>query len=348
MEFRQLGRTDIKVSKLCIGSMTWGEQNTEAQGHEQLDYAVDQGINFIDTAELYAIPRAEQTYGETERIIGSWLTTRRNRDKVVLASKAAGPMGEAEWIRGGDEKFNRQHLTKAIEDSLKRCQTDYFDLYQLHWPERDVQVFGRDGATFNRDTAQSWTPVEETLEVLQDFVKQGKIRTYGLSNETAWGTMHHVSAAERLGAPRPVSIQNAYSLLNRTFENDLAEVALFEDVGLLAYSPLASGLLTGKYRGGAVPPGSRLSVWKNDRYFAAERAPAAVEAYFEVAQELGISLTTLAMAFVNDRAFVTSNIFGATTMDQLKENVASAQVTLSDEVLKKLDAIQIASPNPCP
>ncbi len=350
MEFRKLGRSDIRVSVMALGSMTWGEQNSEAEAHAQLDLACDRGVNFIDTAELYAVPRKAETYGLTERYIGSWLAARGRRDQVVLASKVVGPMGEAKWIRGGENRFTPAHLTQALDDSLKRCQTDYFDLYQLHWPERDVQKFGRGGTTFMRDIDHDFTPFLEVLDTLQDFVKEGKVRQVGLSNETAWGTMRYLAAHEIQPDQRPrmASIQNAYSLLNRTFEGDLAEVALYEDCGLLAYSTLANGLLTGKYQGGAMPEGSRFTVWQNPRYLKAPYMQPALDAYLALAAEHGLDPAQMALAFVNDRPFVTSNIIGATSIQQLAHNLKAADMTLSQEVLEGIDAIHRQFTNPCP
>lgn len=350
MEFRTLGRSDIRVSVMALGSMTWGEQNSEADAHAQLDLACDQGVNFIDTAELYSVPRSAETYGATERFIGTWLARRGGRDQVVLASKVVGPMGEADWIRGGNNTFGRAHLTQALEDSLKRCQTDYFDLYQLHWPERDVQKFGRGGTAFNRQIDRNFTPFEEVLDTLQDFVRQGKVRALGLSNETAWGTMRYLAAHEAKPDQRPrmASIQNAYSLLNRTFEGDLAEVALYEDCGLLAYSTLANGLLTGKYQGGAMPAGSRFTVWQNPRYLKAPYMQPALDAYLALATEHGLDPTLMALAFVNARPFVTANIVGATSIQQLAHNLRAADLTLTAEVLEGIDAIHRHYTNPCP
>lgn len=350
MEKRRLGRSDIHVSVMSLGSMTWGQQNSESDAHAQLDMALDHGVNLIDTAELYSVPRAAETQGSTERYIGTWLASRGRRDEVVLASKVVGPMDEATWIRGGDNRFDRAHMTQALEESLKRCQTDYFDLYQLHWPERDVQVFGRGGPTFDRKIDHDFTPFDEVLDVLQDFVKQGKVRAVGLSNETAWGTMRYLAAGEAKPGQRPrmASIQNAYSLLNRSFESDLAEVALYEDCGLLAYSTLANGLLTGKYQGGVIPPGSRLTVWQNPRYLKAPYMQPALDAYLDLARESGLDPVHMALAFVNSRPFVTSNIVGATSTKQLQQNLAAIDLTLSAEVLTAINAIHRQYTNPCP
>jgi aryl-alcohol dehydrogenase-like predicted oxidoreductase len=327
--------------------MTWGQQNTEADAHEQLDYALEQGINFIDTAEMYPVPPRAETQGCTEAFIGTWLKARKNRDQVILASKVAGPAERLAWVRGGKQRLNRKNIEQALEDSLRRLQTDYLDLYQLHWPDRNTNYFGKLG--YEHDPNNVSVPIEETLGVLDDIVKSGKVRYAGLSNETPWGVMRFLSEAERTGYSRVVSIQNPYSLLNRSFEVGLAEVAIREQVGLLAYSTLGFGMLTGKYMGGQKPAGTRLTQW--GEYFTRYSSPqaiAATEKYVQLAQQHGLKPTQMALAFVNSRPFLTSNIIGATSMMQLKENLESAQITLSPEVIAGIEAIHTQYPNPAP
>ena len=345
MEYRQLGRTDLKVSAICLGTMTWGQQNTAEEGYAQMDMALDHGVNFFDTAEMYSVPTHPDTYGRTEEIIGEWFEKTGNRDKVILATKAAGPGDWIKHIRGGP-RLNREHLFRAVEDSLKRLKTDVIDLYQMHWPERSTNFFGRLGYRHRDD--EDITPIRETVAALDDLVKQGKIRHYGVSNESAWGVMTYVQEAEKLGAPRPVSIQNPYSLLNRSFEVGLAEVAHREDVGLLAYSPLAFGMLSGKYRHDTWPEQARLTLFKQFSRYTNEQAIAATELYWELARELGVSLAQLALAYVTSRGFVTSNIIGATSLEQLKENLDSVNLTIDRELEKRLDAIHAVHPYPAP
>jgi aryl-alcohol dehydrogenase-like predicted oxidoreductase len=346
MQYRTLGNTDTEVSLICLGSMTWGEQNSEAEGHAQLDYALGQGINFIDTAELYAIPARAETNGRTEEIIGSWLKARGNRDQVVLASKVAGPgKGWVDHIRNGESRFDRTNMEKALEASLGRLQTDYLDLYQLHWPERRTNFFGRLGYTHTDDP---FTPMEDTLGVLQEFIQAGKIRHIGLSNETPWGLMKFLQIADEMGLPRVVSIQNPYSLLNRTFEIGLAEVAHREQVGLLAYSPLGFGVLSGKYLDGGGRPDDRLTRFPEYDRYSNEQAVAATRSYASLAQSIGLSPAQMALAYVNSRPFLTSNIIGATSMEQLRENIESAGLRLQEEVLEQIEQIHRAQPNPAP
>jgi aryl-alcohol dehydrogenase-like predicted oxidoreductase len=351
LEYRKLGRTDLSVSSICLGTMTWGQQNTEAEGHAQLDMALDRGINFIDTAEMYSIPPKPETQGSTEKIIGAWLKARGNRDKVILATKVTGRSSNP-YIRphARHTELNRQQITYALEGSLKRLQTDYVDLYQLHWPDRAVPLFGEAG-TLYRPAPPTPTPenaIEDTLGILNDFVKQGKIREVGLSNETAWGTTRFVHAWERGLGPRIVSIQNAYNLLNRTFEMDLAEVAMREQVGLLAYSPLAQGYLSGKYQGGARPAGSRSVLFNRGQRYEKPGAASAIDKYIALAKEAGLNPAQMALAFVTSRPFVTSNIIGATTMEQLKINLDSLDVTITPELQDKIDAIHHVQSNPAP
>ena len=333
-----------EVSKICLGTMTWGQQNTEAEAHEQISYARERGINMLDAAEMYPVPPRAETQGRTEEYIGTWFKKTGLRDSYVLATKAAGPNPEFHYLRGGP-RFTKEQLIEAVNGSLRRLQTDCIDLYQLHWPDRYTNFFGQRGY-FHRE--QPETPIEETLRALEDIVQSGKVRAIGLSNETPWGTMRFLELADREGLPRIDSIQNPYSLLNRTYEIAMAEVSHREDVGLLAYSPLGMGLLTGKYRNGAKPEGSRMVVFERfTRYEGAETWEAA-ERYLQLADDHGINPTHMALAFVNTRPFVVSNIIGGTTMEQLKMNIDSLDVVLSKDVLKGIEAIQQAIPNPAP
>ncbi|WP_303906989.1 NADP(H)-dependent aldo-keto reductase [Thiohalomonas denitrificans] len=346
MEYRRLGRTDIKVSVICLGSMTWGEQNSEAEGHEQLDYALDHGVNFVDTAELYAIPPRAETYGRTEKIIGNWLEQTGRREEIILASKAVGRGGE--WIshiRGGQTRLDRHNIVKALDSSLKRLKTDYLDLYQLHWPDRHTNFFGKRG--YEHDPDDVPVPIVETLSILDDQVKAGKIRQIGVSNETPWGTMKFIQLTEALGLPRVVTVQNPYSLLNRTFEVGLAEVAHREQTGLMAYSPLGFGVLSGKYLEGQ-PEGARLTRWPDYDRYSNPQALAATREYVALAREHGLDPAQMALAFVNSRPFLTSNIIGATTMAQLQSNIASAGLSLAPEVMEGIEAIHTRHPNPSP
>jgi aryl-alcohol dehydrogenase-like predicted oxidoreductase len=345
MQYRQLGRTGIDVSVICLGTMTFGEQNTESEAHEQLDYALAQGINFIDTAEMYPVPPRAETQGRTEAYIGSWLARRGDRDKLVLATKVAGPADWLDYLRDGPQ-LTRAHLQQALHASLERLRTDYIDLYQIHWPARSTNFFGQLGYEHKPD--EQATPIEETLAVLGEFVRQGKIRFVGLSNETPWGVMEALRVSERAGLPRVVSIQNPYNLLNRSFEVGLAEIAHREDVGLLAYSPLAFGMLSGKYAAGARPAGARLTLFERFSRYSNPQGEATTERYLELASAHGISPAQMALAYVNSRSFVTSNIIGATGMEQLREDIASAEIRLSDELLEQIGAIHIDQPNPCP
>ena len=333
-----------EVSKICLGTMTWGQQNTEAEAHEQISYALDRGINMLDAAEMYPVPPRAETQGRTEEYIGTWFKKTGLRDKYILATKAAGPNPEFHYLRGGP-RFTREQLMEAVDGSLRRLQTDCIDLYQLHWPDRYTNFFGQRGY-FHRE--QPETPIDETLRALQELVAAGKIKTIGLSNETPWGTMKFLELADREGLPRVESIQNPYGLLNRTYEIAMAEVSHREDVGLLAYSPLGMGLLTGKYRHGAKPEGSRMAVFERfTRYDGAETLEA-TEQYLQLADEHGLNPTHMALAFVNTRPFLLSNIIGATTMEQLKMNIDSLDVNLSKDVLKGIEAIQQRLPNPAP
>lgn len=346
MQYRRLGDTDIDVSAIALGTMTWGEQNTEAEAHAQIDLALDHGVNFIDTAELYSVPAQAATYGSTETIIGSWLAKTGKRDRIVLASKIAGPGEWVSHIREGKTRYDRAYLRRAVEDSLRRLRTEYLDLYQLHWPERQTNYFGELG--FNVAEADDFTPIAETLAALGELVTEGKIRHIGLSNEAPWGVMSFIRAAEGAGLPRVVSVQNPYSLLNRSFEVGLAEVAIRERAGLLAYSPLGFGVLSGKYLGGARPDGARITRFPNyDRYMNAQ-AQAATEKYVSLAGRHGLDPAQMALAYVNSRPFLTANIIGATTLEQLRSNIASIELQLPPDVLEGIEAIHVEHPNPAP
>ncbi len=335
MKYKKLGRTNIDVSLICLGTMTWGRQNTEAEGHEQMDYALEQGINFFDTAEMYAVPPTPDTYGKTEAIIGTWFKKTGNRDKIILASKIAGPA--LPWIRGGDYQIDRKNILIALEDSLIRLQTDYIDLYQLHWPNRGSYHFGQQW-----DFAPRFTPAQvednfvEVLETMDELVKAGKIRNIGLSNESAWGTMKWLRLSEERNLPRMASIQNEYSILMRMFDTDLHEVAVAEDCGLLAWSPLGGGMVSGKYLDGARPKGSRWDIDERFLHRDTQKSNEVVKAYIDVAKKHGLDVCQMALAFVNQQPFVTANIIGATSMEQLKTNIASIDLILSPEVMKDI------------
>lgn len=346
MEKRQLGRSGIEVSRLCLGTMTWGEQNTQEEGFAQMNAAVEAGINFFDTAEMYAVPPTAKTYGTTETIIGNWFRARPGlRQKIVLASKVTGRSSGMPYIRG-NPRLSRAHIEEAINGSLQRLQTDYLDLYQLHWPDRQTNYFGKLGYQQADDSGS--VPILETLEVLSELVKAGKIRHIGLSNETPWGAMKFLQLAEQHGLPRAVSIQNPYNLLNRSYEVGLAEVSHREDIGLLAYSPLAFGVLTGKYLNGQWPEGARITLFKRFSRYLSPQAEAAAGAYVQLARDNGLSPAQMALAFINQQPFVTSNIIGATSLAQLEENIGSAGITLSDDLLKAIEAIHVQHPNPSP
>ena len=346
MKFKKLGNTDLEVSLICLGTMTWGEQNTQEEAFEQMDYAIKQGINFFDTAEMYAVPCTEETFGKTETIIGNWFKERSNRKKVILATKVSGP--GLPWIRGGGLQYTKENISAALEGSLKRLQTDYIDLYQLHWPERDTNYFGKLGYK-HQDKEKEWNSIKSILNVLKQFVDQGKVRYIGLSNESAWGLSKFLELSKLQDLPRVVSVQNPYNLLNRTYEVGLAEISIRERSGLLAYSPLASGVLTGKYRNDQKPKGSRLQLFGDyfPRYFK-KLSLLAVEEYFKVAKKYKISLAQLSLAFVNKQPFVTSNIIGATTMKQLKEDIESINIELSSEIIDEINLVHKDNPNPAP
>ena len=347
MQYNKLGHSDISVSRICLGTMTWGEQNTQSEAFEQMDFALEQGVNFWDTAELYAVPPRAETYGHTETMIGKWLTQHKRRDEIVLASKIAGPSIFSTHIRGGETRFNKQHIHQALEASLKRLQTDYLDLYQLHWPERTTNFFGQ--LNFRApEHKEDTTDFEETLEVLTELVKAGKIRQIGLSNETAWGTMKFLQLAERKGLQKIVTVQNPYNLLNRSFEIGLAEVAYQDHIGLLAYSPLGFGVLSGKYLNNHCPKDSRLDLFPHyDRYIN-PNAVLATQAYAELAKAHNLTPTQLALAFVNQQPFVSANIIGATSIKQLAENIDSINVTINEEALQAIEKIhnQYTIPSP--
>jgi len=346
MEYRPLGRSGIEVSAVCLGTMTWGEQNTEAEGHAQMDHALERGVSFWDTAEMYPVaPRAE-TYGRTEEVIGTWFASRGKRDKVIVATKALGPGSRFPYVRDGKPRHTAAQLIEAVDASLKRLQTDYIDLYQLHWPDRHTNTFGSLGFTPNPE--EEMTPIEETLGALDELVTAGKIRSIGLSNETPWGVMRFLALADQGRGPRVVSIQNPYSLLNRSFEVGLAEIAYREDVGLLAYAPAAAGALSGKYLDGARPQGARMTLFpQNTRYFT-ENGVASTAAYVALAKELGMDPVQMATSFVLSRPFTTAAIVGATSIEQLDNQIDAVGLTLPQEALDRIDAIHSQYTYPCP
>lgn len=347
MQYNTLGNTDLNVSRICLGTMTFGEQNTEQEGHQQLDYAVSQGVNFIDTAELYAIPPCAETYGATEKIIGNWLQKRGRRDDIILASKMAGPGGDwVSHIRDGGTRFDEKTIEAAVDASLKRLKTDYIDLYQLHWPERNTNYFGRLGYQQAADE-QNLTPIIDTLQGLKKQIQAGKIRHIGLSNETPWGIMQFITLAKAMDLPLVVSVQNPYSLLNRTYEIGCAEISHREQVGLLAYSPLGFGVLTGKYLN-EQPENARLTRWPNYSRYSNPQAVEATRRYVELARRFQLDPAQMALAFVNSRPFLTANIIGATSMEQLKNNIASEELTLTEELLAEIELIHQSIPNPAP
>ena len=345
MKFKTLGNTDLKVSLICLGTMTWGEQNNQKEAFEQMDYSLDKEINFFDTAELYAVPTKENTYTKTETMIGNWFEERKNRDKVILATKVAGP--GVSWIRGGGNQFNTKNITQALEGSLKRLKTDYIDLYQLHWPERNTNFFGKHGYEHDEND-KDWTPFEEILESLKKFIDQGKIRYIGLSNETAWGLSKFLEISKLKNLPKMMSVQNPYNLLNRTYEVGLAEISVREKSGLLAYSPLAFGYLTGKYRNNNLPEKSRMKLFKDFTRYKNENGQKAIEEYYRLSQKFNIDFTQMSLKFCEIQPFMTSVIIGATTIEQLKTNIESVNVSLTSEILNEINKIQKKFPNPCP
>jgi aryl-alcohol dehydrogenase-like predicted oxidoreductase len=346
MKYTKLPNTSIKVSKICLGTMTWGNQNTESEAHQQMDYALEQGVNFFDTAELYPVPATAERYADTERIIGNWFQKTGNRNKVVLASKIAGGGDYTAHIRTGG--FTKKNIIEAVEGSLKRLKTDYLDLYQLHWPDRGVNCFGLRDYPFKTSSKEAEKHLE-ILETLNEFVKDGTIKAIGLSNETPWGTMKYLETAKAHNLARPTTIQNSYSLIHRAYEVGLSEISMREDIGLLAYSPLAQGVLSGKYLNGNLPEGARGTLFPRfiARYMGANSLEA-VKKYEAIAKKNGLSLSELSLAFINQLPFVTSNIIGATKMDQLKENINSIHVTLSDEIINEINAVHAEIPNPAP
>lgn len=349
MQFRPLADTGILLPEICLGTMTFGEQNTQEQAFQQLDYALDQGVYFWDTAEMYPVPPKPETQGATERIIGNWIAARGGRDKLFLASKIAGPSQGGSHIRDGKTRFVADEISAAIDQSLSRLQTDYIDLYQLHWPQRPTNFFGKLGYG-NAEAAEdrAVTDLEETLTALQDEIKKGRIRYIGLSNETPWGTMKFLHLAEKLGLSKFVSVQNPYNLLNRTYEIGMSEIAHYEGVGLLAYSPLAFGYLTGKFRHGARPANARVTLFSRFSRYSNPQSEWATEQYAQLAEQHGLSLTQLALAFIKQQFFVTSTIIGATNLDQLKENIQAFEIDLSEEILKAIEDIHRQQPNPAP
>ena len=346
MKFKKLGNTSIDVSLICLGTMNMGEQNTQEEGFEQMDYSFDQGVNFFDTAEVYAVPPRQETQGKTEEIIGSWFVKSKKREKIILATKMVGP--GVEWIRNGGGNYTEENIAIAIEGSLKRLQTDYIDLYQLHWPERNTNYFGK--RNYEHDSGEGkWNDLESVLKALKKFVDQGKIKYIGISNETPWGLSKFLEVAEQLNLPRIVSVQNPYNLLNRAYDIGMSEISCREKVGLLAYSPLAIGYLSGKYRDNQIPKKSRIGLFGDfwTRY-REDNAKKAVDDYYKLAKENGLTLTQMSLAFVNSRPFMTSNIIGATTMEQLKENIGTVDIDLSGEIIEKINLIHSNNPNPTP
>ncbi len=344
MRYRKLGNTDIEVSVICLGTMTWGQQNTESQAHEQMSYALDQGVNFFDTAELYPVPARKETSGLTEEYIGTWLSNTGNRDKIILATKICGPGAYTKHIRA-EEDYSASTITEALHQSLRRLRTDYIDLYQLHWPARRTNFFSVRGY----HKLDAWEDnFLHILESLEKHIKTGKIRTIGISNETPWGMMNYLRNAEKHNLPRIISIQNPYSLLNRSFETGLAEMSIREQVGLLAYSPMAFGRLSGKYEKGKASADARINQFDSMARYNSANSIEATRKYANIAREYGLSLAQMSLAFVNDRSFVTSNIIGATTMSQLRENIASDNIVLSRECLKAIEQVHNLIPDPAP
>ncbi len=344
MNYKKLGNTDIDVSTICLGTMTWGEQNTQEQAFEQMDFALSNGVNFWDTAELYAVPPRKETYGDTEEIIGNWFEKTKKRKEVILATKVAGPARD--YLRNGENSFTGPNLELALNNSLKRLKTDYIDLYQLHWPERNVNNFGRLGYVHKEN---DWNKFEDVLGELDKYIKDGKIRYVGLSNETPWGALNYLQLSKDKNLPRMMSIQNPYSLLNRSYEVGLAEVSIREKIGCLAYSPLASGYLTGKYRNKNFPKGSRME--RDFDFWTRYRKPnteAAVELYFKICEKHNLNMTQMSIKFCEIQEFMTSVIIGATTMEQLKSDIESVNVNLSNDVIEEINQIQTIYPNPCP
>ena len=345
MKFKKLGNTDLEVSLVCLGTMTWGTQNSEKDAFEQMDYSVTQGINFFDTAELYSVPPTAESYGKTEIMIGNWFRNKKNRDKIILASKVAGP--GCDWIREGKNNFSEKKMTEALEGSLKRLKTDYIDLYQLHWPERSTNCFGRREFVL-RENEPEWNSFESILIAVEKFIKSGKIRYIGVSNETPYGLSKYLEVSKSKNLPRVMSVQNPYSLVNRTYEIGMSEISIREKCGLLVYYPLAAGALSGKYRNGKMPKNSRLALFKGWERMINPLAMKAYDEYYKLAKDNNMTMVQLAQAFVNSRPFVTSNIIGATNMQQLKENIESIKIELSKDILDKINFIHNNNPNPSP
>tara|TARA_Y100001960_G_scaffold314922_1_gene379761 strand:- start:696 stop:1733 length:1038 start_codon:yes stop_codon:yes gene_type:complete len=345
MNYRKLGNTELDVSAICLGTMTWGEQNNQKEAFEQMDYAIDHGINFFDTAELYAIPPNKKTYGKTEEIIGNWFEQKNNREKIILATKISGP--GPSWIRGGGLQYTKENIEKSVNDSLKRLKTDFIDLFQLHWPERNTNYFGKLG--YEHKEEKKWNDFKSILEILKKIIDQGKIRYIGLSNETAWGLSKFLEISKSFNLPKMMSVQNPYNLLNRTYEVGLAEISIREKSGLLAYSPLAFGFLSGKYRNNNLPDKSRMKLFGEffSRY-KSDNSIKAIEDYYKIAKKYNLSLAQMSLAFINSRTFVTSNIIGATTMKQLKENLASINIKINKEIIEEINSIHKNIPNPAP
>ena len=346
MNYKKLGNTDIKVSTICLGTMTWGEQNTMEEGFEQMDYALEKGVNFFDAAEMYPSPCRKETYGETEKIIGNWFNEKKRRDKIILASKISGP--GMSYIRGGGLQFSEKNITVAIENSLKRLKTDYIDLYQLHWPERKTNFFGKLGYEHKED-ANEWNDFEKILTVLEKFIKEGKIRYVGLSNETSWGLSKYLEISKIKKLPKMMSVQNAYNLLCRTYEVGLSEISIREKSGLLAYSPLAGGFLTGKYLNDNLPEKSRQKLFAE--YYTRYSKPhvaRVIEKYFDISKKFDLNFAQMSIKFCEIQKFVTSTIIGATTMQQLKTNIESVNVDLDKEVIKEINNVHLMHSNPCP
>ena len=345
MNYRKLGNTELDVSTICLGTMTWGEQNNQKEAFEQMDYAIDHGINFFDTAELYAIPPNKKTYGKTEEIIGNWFEQKNNREKIILATKISGP--GPSWIRGGGLQYTKENIEKSVNDSLKRLKTDFIDLFQLHWPERNTNYFGKLG--YEHKEEKKWNDFKSILEILKKIIDQGKIRYIGLSNETAWGLSKFLEISKSFNLPKMMSVQNPYNLLNRTYEVGLAEISIREKSGLLAYSPLAFGFLSGKYRNNNLPDKSRMKLFGEffSRY-KSDNSVKAIEDYYKIAKKYNLSLAQMSLAFINSRTFVTSNIIGATTMKQLKENLASINIKINKEIIEEINSIHKNIPNPAP
>jgi aryl-alcohol dehydrogenase-like predicted oxidoreductase len=345
MKYKKLGTTDLDVSLICLGTMTWGTQNSEKDAFEQMDYSVSKGINFFDTAELYSVPPNAESYGKTEKMIGNWFEKRKNREKIILASKVAGP--RCDWIRNGKNNYNEKNLGEAIDESLKRLKTDYIDLYQLHWPERSTNCFGI--REFNiSEEEKEWNSFESILQALDKYIKSGKIRHIGISNETPYGLSKYLELSKSKNLPRVMSVQNPYSLVNRTYEIGMSEISIRDRCGLLVYYPLAAGALSGKYRGGQMPKNSRMALFKGWERMINPLAMKAYDEYYKLAKDNNMTMVQLAQSFVNSRPFVTSNIIGATTMEQLKENVESINIEFTDEMMDRVNEIHNNNPNPSP